>query len=144
MAKKFIPAGIEVQRHLDAFVHVGCISRVFKSAGIDPHRTKGKEHRVYSKDGKTYWLLFDVLCHGFLTEFNINGRYLRAVLERPSLNLYILDMRFPYKITDELEKGNLTGEETYRELIEHFTIKWWDGAEFSKLLHNNQVKFNDL
>lgn len=92
MAKKFIPAGIEVQRHLDAFVHVGCISRVFKNAGIDPHRTKGKEHRVYSKDGKTYWLLFDVLCHGFLTEFNINGRYLRAVLERPSLNLYILDI----------------------------------------------------
>ena len=78
MAKKFIPAGIEVQRHLDAFVHVGFISRVFKNAGIDPHRTKGKEHRVYSKDGKTYWLLFDVLCHGFLTEFNINGRYLRT------------------------------------------------------------------
>lgn len=144
MAKKFIPAGIEVKRHLDAFVHVGCISRVFKNVGIDPHRTKGKEHRVYSQDGKTYWLLFDVLCHGFLTEYNINGRYLRAVLERPSLNLYILDMRFPYKITDELEKGNLTGGETYRELIEHFTIKWWDGAEFSKLLYNNQVKFNDL
>lgn len=27
MAKKFIPAGIEVKRHLDAFAHVGCISR---------------------------------------------------------------------------------------------------------------------
>lgn len=88
MSKKFIPAGIEVKRHLDAFAHVGCISRVFKNAGIDPHRTKGKEHRVYSQDGKTYWLLFDVLCHGFLTEYNINGRYLRAVLERPSLNRY--------------------------------------------------------
>lgn len=144
MAKNFIPAGIEVQRHLDAFIHAGCISRVFKNAGIDSRRTKGKEHRVYSQDGKTYWLLFDVLCHGFLTEYNINGRYLRAVLERPSLNLYILDMRFPYKVTDELEKGNLTGKETYRELIEHFTIKWWDGAEFSKLIRNNQVEFNDL
>ena len=144
MEKKFIPAGIEVKRHLDAFAHVGCISRVFKNSGIDARRTKGKEHRVYSQDGKTYWLLFDVLCHGFPTEYNINGRYLRAVLERPSLNLYILDLRFPYKITEELEKGNLTGNETYCELIEHFTIKWWDGIEFLKLIYNGQVEFNDI
>lgn len=142
MKKNFVPAVIEVKRNLDGFIHANCISRVFPNSGIDPSRTKSKEHRVYQKNSDTYWMLFDVVCRGFLTEYNINGRYLRAVLERPSLNMYILDLRFPYKITKELEKGCLTGKETYQELIEHFTIKWWDGHEFLKLIHNEQVIFN--
>lgn len=144
MTRQFVPAGINIKRHLDAFVHAGCVSRVFKNAGIDPDRTKGKEHRVYDKDGKRYWMLFDVVCYGFNSAFNINGRYLRAVLERPSLNLYILDLRFPYKITEELKAGSLTGEENYVELIERFTIKWWNGNDVRIMLNTNTMKFHDI
>lgn len=52
MAKKFIPAGIEVQRHLDAFVHVGCIARVFKNAGIDPTERKERNTEFTQKTGR--------------------------------------------------------------------------------------------
>lgn len=45
MAKKFIPAGIEVQRHLDAFVHVGCISRGCSRMQVLTH-TERKERNT--------------------------------------------------------------------------------------------------